>query len=308
MSTSTIATVSTAHVPTSEDTHTNPQEGTAMPTFDTPGPISATVDIVFGNVRFRASDRTDTVVEVRPADPTWDLDVKAAEEIEIELTDGKLQARYPKKLRTGWFNSEYGSVEVLVELPTGSDVRGDTAKGGFVVEGAVGSCQLKTPTGEIRVERAAGVKLKTTSGTVTVDHVTGQADVSGNGAIGLHRVDGGAVVRNIGGGDSWVGEVAGDLRASSANGHVTVDVARAAVRIRATAGDVRVGEIGGGTVDLSTAAGEVTIGVPEGTEAQLDAHTTAGRVRDNQKAPERPDRTVKVRARSHGGDIVVHRA
>ena len=38
-----------------------------MPTFDTPQPITATVEISAGSVRLVASDRDDTVVEVRPA-------------------------------------------------------------------------------------------------------------------------------------------------------------------------------------------------------------------------------------------------
>jgi DUF4097 and DUF4098 domain-containing protein YvlB len=134
-------------------------------------------------------------------------------------------------------------------------VQGDTAKGEYVVEGVVGSCQLKTATGNIRVDQATG-----------------------------------------------------DLRAKSANGHITVEVARAAVNAKTANGDVRVGELGSGTVDLYTATGEVEVGVPEGTAARLDAHTSIGRVRNFLDATARFDRTVKVRARSHGGDIIVHRA
>jgi hypothetical protein len=40
-----------------------------MPTFDTPAPISVSVDIGAGNIEIIASDRADTVVEVRPANP-----------------------------------------------------------------------------------------------------------------------------------------------------------------------------------------------------------------------------------------------
>ena len=39
-----------------------------MPKFETPEPISVTLDYAVGNVRISASDRTDTVVEVRPSD------------------------------------------------------------------------------------------------------------------------------------------------------------------------------------------------------------------------------------------------
>lgn len=276
-----------------------------MTTFETPGPISATVDIILGNIRFVASDRTDTVVEVRPVDPSWELDVKAAEQATVELTDGKLVVKHPK-LRTA-FNRRYGRVEVLVELPSGSDVQGDTAKGDYVLEGVVGSCRLKTATGDIRVSQAAGVRLKTTGGTVIVDHVTGDAEVSGNGDIRVRQVDGGAVVKNIGG-DSWLGEVAGDLRVNSANGGITVDMARASVNARTASGDIRVGELGSGTVDLYTPTGEVEVGVPSGTAVRLDAHTSAGQVRNQVDAvSEGSARTVKVRARSHGGDITVRR-
>lgn len=276
-----------------------------MPTFDTPRPISATVDIIFGDVRFRAGDRTDTVVEVRPADPSWELDVKAAEQAVVSFADGKLLVRHPK-LRTV-FTSKYGSVEVLVELPAGSDVRGGTANGDCVVEGAVGSCRLKTPTGDIRVERAADVRLKTTGGTVVVDDVTGQADVSGNGDIRIGRVGGGAVVKNIGR-DSWIGEVAGDLQVDAINGDITVGVARAGVDARTANGAIRVGELGSGPADLYTATGGVTVGATGGSAIELDAHTSAGRVRNTVTTPSHPARTIKVRARSHGGDITIHPA
>lgn len=73
----------------------------------------------------------------------------------------------------------------------------------------------------------------------------------------------------------------------------------------------RVGEFGSGTVDLYTATGELEVGIPQGTAACLDAHTSTGRVHnylEASDAPEKTDRAVKVRARSHGGDILVRRA
>jgi hypothetical protein len=251
--------------------------------------ISATVDIILGDIRFVASDRADTVVEVRPVDPSRELDVKAAKQANIEFADGKLLVKHPK-LRTA-FTTKFGSV-VLVELPTGSDVEGDTAKGEYFVDGGGRLVPPEDPHwGPPRVEEASGVRLRTTGGKVIVDHVTGQADVSGNGDIRIRQIDGGAVVKNIGG-DSWAGEVAGDLRANSVNGGITVDVARAAV-------------------DLYTATGELEVGVPQGTAAWLDARSSTGRVHNYPEAPDAPEQsdwTVKVRVRSHGGDIIVHRA
>lgn len=240
-----------------------------MQTFDTPTPISATVDVVLGDIRFIASDRADTVVEVHPIDPTRQLDVEAAEQVKIEFADGKLRLRHPK-LRTA-FTRKWGSVKVLVQLPTGSDVEGDTAQGEFVVQGAVGSCRLKTAIGDIKVDRAADARLRTTGGKVTVDHVSGEADISGFGDIRIGRIDGDAKVKNIG-------------------------------------GAIGVGEFGGGKADLYAVIGKVEVGVPQGTSVQLDAHTPTGRVHNRLDAPERSDRALKLRARSNGGDIVVHRA
>ncbi|MFD0594367.1 hypothetical protein ACFQZ4_19565 [Catellatospora coxensis] len=110
-----------------------------MPTFDTPAPISARVDIVLGDIRFVTGDRADTVVEVEPIDPTRRLDLEAAAQVEITFTDGRLQVTHPKV--RAMFTKRYGSVKVLVRLPAGSDVRGDTAQGECVVQGVVGSCR-----------------------------------------------------------------------------------------------------------------------------------------------------------------------
>ena len=54
------------------------QEGIPMPTFDTPTPISATIDLGLGDVRITAGDRATTVVDVRPSDPSNDGDSRAA--------------------------------------------------------------------------------------------------------------------------------------------------------------------------------------------------------------------------------------
>lgn len=64
------------------------QEEIVMPTFDTPKPISITIDIAAGNVHFVASDRTDTTVEVRPGDDTNQADVKAAAQTRVDYLDG----------------------------------------------------------------------------------------------------------------------------------------------------------------------------------------------------------------------------
>ena len=50
-----------------------------MPTFDTPGPIAATVVVAGAQVRVTASDRTDTVLLVEPIDNASKKDAKVAD-------------------------------------------------------------------------------------------------------------------------------------------------------------------------------------------------------------------------------------
>ncbi|MFF0270252.1 DUF4097 domain-containing protein [Kribbella sp. NPDC004536] len=161
-----------------------------MWTFSTPAPIAAAIDIIFGTITVRASDRTDTVVEVRPADPSWDLDVKAAEQVLVEYADGKLQVRHPK-LRS-IFSKRYGAVEVVIELPAGSDLQGYTAKGDYIVEGRVGACELKTANGDIHVAAATGnLRAKSATGNITVGEAAAEVHVrtaAGNIHVGTHGI------------------------------------------------------------------------------------------------------------------------
>ena len=69
-----------------------------MFTFDTPQPISVTFDLGVSDLRITATDRADTVVEVRPSDPDEPTDVTAAEQTRVEYADGVLQIKAPK----GW--------------------------------------------------------------------------------------------------------------------------------------------------------------------------------------------------------------
>ena len=87
-----------------------------MPTFDTPEPISATIDVAVGDVRISAGDRGATVVDVRPSDASNDEDVKAAELTRVEYASGQLLVKAPK-LRSWSIRSGGGSIDVTIELP-----------------------------------------------------------------------------------------------------------------------------------------------------------------------------------------------
>src|SRR4051812_35640076 len=97
-----------------------------MPTFDTSGPIAATVDVVSGDVRISPGDRAVAPVAIEAADPARDHDRKAAEQTRVEYADGKLLVRTPK-LRSWLPRGDAGAVNVTIELPAGSSLHGASA-------------------------------------------------------------------------------------------------------------------------------------------------------------------------------------
>ena len=280
-----------------------------MTTFETPEPITATIDVTVGAVRLIAADRADTVVEVRPSDGSDKDDVRAAEQTRVELTDGRLLVKAPK-LRSWLPRKDGGSIDVTVELPAWSHVRGTVQFGDFDAAGPLGDCEVRSGMGRIRVELAGSASLKSGIGDITVDGVTGQAQVTtGSGDVRLREVGADAVIKNSNG-DTWVGDAAGDLRLTAANGSIAVDVAHASVVAKSANGDVRLGEVERGSVVLETKLGDLEVGIPEGTAAWLDLRAAAGRVHNSleaAEAPEGPAGTVEVRARTTAGAVVVRR-
>ncbi len=282
-----------------------------MPTFDTPEPISVTVELGVGDLRIVASDRTDTMVEVRPSDPAKKADVTAAEQTRVEYAGGRLLIKAPKNWRQYTFRGGGESIDVQVELPAGSQLRGETGVAALQCRGRLGECRYKTGIGDIQLDQAGAVQLRTGVGDITVARAGGDAELTtGSGSVRIDGIDGTAVVKNSNG-DTWIGRVTRDLRVNAANGRISVDQAGATVAAKSANGDVRLGEVAHGAVLAQTAFGKVEIGIRDGAAAWLDLNTRYGTVRNDLEAAERPgpgEDAVEVRARTAFGDITIHRS
>jgi hypothetical protein len=282
-----------------------------MPTFDTPEPISVTVEFGVGDLRIVASDRTDTMVEVRPSDPTKKADVTAAEQTRVEYAGGRLLIKAPKNWRQYTFRGDGESVDVQVELPAGSQLRGETGVAALRCRGRLGECRYKTGIGDIQLERAGAVQLRTGVGDITVERAGGDTELTtGSGSLRIDGIDGTAVVKNSNG-DTWIGRVTGDLRVNAANGRISIDQASGTVAAKSANGDVRLGEVAHGAVLAQTAFGKVEIGIRDGVAAWLDLNTRYGTVRNDLETADRPgagEEAVEVRARTAFGDITIHRS
>ncbi len=285
------------------------QEGTEMPTYATPEPISATIELVVGDVHISAGDRDATVVDVRPSDPSAADDVKAAELTRVEYADEQLLITVPK-LRS-WMNRKGASVDVTIELPAGSRIHGTAGLAHFRCEGRLGDCQIKTGLGRIWVEQAETLNLRSGLGDISVEQVTGRTEVTtGSGDVRLRELEGSAVIKNANG-NTWIGVARSHVRLKAANGDIDIESAHADVVAKSARGDVRLGEAVRGSVVVETKIGDLEVGIREGTAAWLDVSSGVGQVHnalDRTEAPEAPAETVEVRGRTSGGDIVIRRA
>jgi DUF4097 and DUF4098 domain-containing protein YvlB len=280
-----------------------------VPTFETPEPILAVVDVVVADVRIRARPCDTTTVEVTPSDPANPEDVRMAEQTRVEYTPPQLLVKSPK-LRSWSIRSTGGSIDVTIELPAGSRVHGSGAMASFDADGPLGECRIKSGFGDIRLDTAETLELKSGAGDIDVAGVTGRAEINaGTGDVRVRELGDGAVIKNSNGA-TWVGAAVGDLRLTAANGSIAVEKSGASVVAKSANGDVRLGEIVRGSVVLETKMGDLEVGIPEGTAAWLDARATAGRVHnalDSADAPEGSAETAEVRARTVIGDILIRR-
>jgi hypothetical protein len=282
-----------------------------VPTFATPQPIVATVELPAGSVRVSASERADTVVDVRPHDPGSAADRDAAEQTRLEYADGRLSITAPKRPLLRSLLGAGPAIEVEVGLPEGSELDA-TGWADYVCTGRLAAVALEKAAG-VRIERAARVRANNSMGDIVVGRIDGHADLTT--AMGRIRVGalGGTASLKTSAGDVSVGEVAAAARLKTAYGDIAVERALASVHAKTSAGSVRIGEAAAGTIELETAYGELEIGVPDGVAAYLDVSSGHGTVRSELDASASPleadrRRTVEIRGHTQFGGIVIRRA
>ncbi len=282
-----------------------------MPTFETPEPISVTLKVAVGNIYVAASRRADTTVEVLPTDRSSKGDIAAAAETRIEYGDGTLSVRDASRWRQfGWWDKKR-SVDVRIELPSGSRLQCDAIVVGFESVGPLGDCRVTTGAGEIHVEQAGPAQLETGAGDVTAGHILEWVKIkTGSGTVRVGSVEGAATIHNANG-TTLLSEAGGKVDVGAANGRITVDRAHDSVVARTAMGDIAIGEVEAGEVTARTAFGKVEVGIREGVAAWLDLTTKYGHVSNGLDAAEPPDAaqpTVEVHVHTYAGVIRIYRA
>lgn len=210
-----------------------------MQKFHTPAAVSAVLDIPAGRIQFIAADRTDTTVEVRPANASKNRDVKAAEQLEVGYRDGVL--RIEAKPAKNQYLGPSGSVEVTVQLPAGSRVEARTAGAELRTVGRLGDVVFEGAYRQIKIDEAASLRLTAVDGDVEVGRLGGPAEIS---------------------------TARGDIRITEA--------VRGTVTLRTQSGDISVGAAAGvsAALDAGTGHGRISNALKNDGTAELDIRAT----------------------------------
>ncbi|TDW91723.1 DUF4097 family beta strand repeat-containing protein [Kribbella sp. VKM Ac-2566] len=145
-----------------------------MPTYNTPEPISAVLDIPAGRIQLVATDRADTAVEVLPADASKSRDVKAAEQTTVEYADGVLRIAVVAKNQ---YFGPSGAVAVTVQLPAGSQAEVKAASADLRATGRFGDVVIESAQGPIDLEDVASARITTSASDVSVGRLNGPAEI-----------------------------------------------------------------------------------------------------------------------------------
>ncbi|CAL9501637.1 DUF4097 family beta strand repeat-containing protein [Streptomyces sp. enrichment culture] len=209
--------------------------------FDTPAPVSVTLDVPAGRIRFIAADRADTVVEVLPADATRSRDVTAAEQTTVDCRDGVLRIHGPSA--NNRLIGPSGAVEITVLLPAGSHVEGRAAAAELRGVGRLGDVTFEGAQGPVKLDETASARLAVLAGDVSVGRLGGSAEISTQkGDIRVGEALRGTVTLRTEYGDVEVGAARGvsaSLDAGTGYGRVrntlrNADGAAAGLALRAT--------------------------------------------------------------------------
>jgi DUF4097 and DUF4098 domain-containing protein YvlB len=260
-----------------------------MPHWDFPGsePIDVSVDLASGRLILNAGPVSDTTVDVTPSRFSRNAE-KLIDEVRVSFDHGRLEVAGPR--RTGLFRG-HAAFDVTITLPEGSRAVARTASADITCNGELGALDAHTASGDITVARVTGhLQAETSSGDVRLDE-TGTAEIrTASGDVRL----------------TWARD---DVSVRTASGDVNIASAAGDVAGNTASGDFRLASVARGSTEISTASGDVTVGVNPGVGVYLDLSSATGSAYSQlEETGPSDDITLGVRCRTASGDIRIIRA
>jgi Putative adhesin len=224
-----------------------------------------------GAIEVRSWDRPEVLVEIEKRGPTREsidrLEIVSAQKEDVI----ELEVKRPRKeafSNVGFSRSP--SARLVVFVPQRADVRARTSDGAIRLAGVQGRLELRTGDGSIRVSDASGeLTFDTGDGSVTVEDAKGR------------------------------------LAIESGDGGVSVSGTFAAVRLRTQDGSIvyraQPGTEMADDWEISTGDGSVSLYLPEGLSAEVDAQTGDGAIRNELRISGGGDDATRQRLRGRLG-------
>ena len=232
-------------------------------TFAAPGPLRLDLSLPAGKIELDAAPVEEAVVElelVRGSEA-------AVEEARVDLRGDELVVKV---------DHSHAEVRLRLQVPEGSALQAKTASGDVRARGRLGDAEVKSASGDVKLDAVGSLVAKLASGDLEVAHVAGEA-----------RVD-------------------------SASGDVDLGETTAGVNVRTASGDQQVGSVVEGKVDLSSASGDIRVGIKRGSRLWVDARSMSGEVSSElevgEDVPGDDDPLVELQVTAMSGDVQVVRA
>ncbi|HZE66177.1 MAG TPA: DUF4097 family beta strand repeat-containing protein [Sporichthyaceae bacterium] len=260
--------------------------------FPLTGPIDAVVRLGRGSLTVHTrEDLTEAIVQLDPRGGDGDV----LDHFTVELQGHTLCVLGPRQggVPDLFGGRRKGSVDVVVEVPSGTALKLSTMDADVTVTGRCGRADVATGS--------AGITLDTVDGDLRLRYGSGESSVEA-----VH----GSVQVKAGSGSARFGEVTGGLHCGFGSGSLDATVVRGDLRSRSGSGHVSVGAVHG-DVDVATGSGGFTLGVPTGVAARLDVTTGSGQLHSDLPVEQNASpgaRPITIRARTGSGDVRLTRA
>lgn len=215
--------------------------------FPVDGIADLTVATFDGSIQIQSWDRPDVLIEIEKRGPTK----TAVEALQVIATQKgnviDLEVKRPKSESLGIGFQQTAYARLVVSVPQTTNIRARSGDGSIRIERVQGRLELRTGDGSIRASEVSGdLSFDTGDGSVIVERAEGRLKVdTGDGSV----------------------NVRGTL------GAVTLHTGDGSVVYRAEPGSVLTD-----AWQITTGDGSVTLYLPPGLGAELDAHTGDGRI------------------------------
>jgi DUF4097 and DUF4098 domain-containing protein YvlB len=277
-------------------------------TFHTPGAVRLNLELPSGAVEIETSDTEDTRVELEALSENEQVRemVESARIEAVRRGDGHEVVVEVRTRHGVWISFSKGpdirigtpEMRLRISCPMGAELEVRTKSADLDARGDFGAADIKTASGDVKIEHATDTQVKTASGDVHFETVDGYLDV-----------------KTVSG-DLYAASVARDANIQLVSGDAYIGDAGGSISANTVSGDQRFEAVVQGRLELRSVSGDIGVGIRRGSRVFIDANTVSGSTSSEfdlsdapqQVAPSTDSPLVEMYAKTVSGDVRIERA